>query len=342
MNRKNQKGDEDMILGEKIALLRKKNNYSQEDLANELGISRQSVSKWESGNSIPDLDKIIKISSLFGVSTDYLLKDELEEATPSETDEMQEEGKTISLEEANKFLEATLEFAKKISFGISLCILSPILLIILGGMAETGIASMTEDMAAGFGTAVLLLLVAAGTVIIVMTGISYGKYEYLEKEKIMLQYGVAGIVNKRKTEFAETFQRNVAFGVGTIIVGIIPVMIASGFGASEFVEVICVGILLAAVALGVHQIVWAGIIQGSFQKLLQEEDYSEENKNLKKKTGSFAGIYWCFVTAVYLGYTLWNNSWGTSWIIWPVAGVLFAALNGIFVSIVKNNQKVDS
>lgn len=328
-----------MILGEKIALLRKKNNYSQEDLANELGISRQSVSKWESGNSIPDLDKIIKMSSLFGVSTDYLLKDELEEATPSESDEVIEEGKTVSLEEANSFLEATSQFASKLSFVISLFILSPITLIILGGLSETGIAPMTENMATGFGTAVLLLLVAVGVVIIVMSGIAYGKYDYLEKEKIILQYGVAGIVNKKKAEFAETFRRNIALGVGIIIVGVIPLMIAAGFSASEFVEVVCSGVLLAAVSLGVHQIVWAGVIQGSFQKLLQEEDYSEENKELKKKTGSFAGIYWCLVTAIYLGISFTTNLWYKSWIIWPVTGVLFAAINGIYISIVKKSQK---
>lgn len=327
-----------MILGEKIALLRKKNNYSQEDLANELGISRQSVSKWESGNSIPDLDKIIKMSSLFGVSTDYLLKDELEEATPSESDEVIEEGKTVSLEEANSFLEATPQFASRLSLAISLFILSPITLIILGGLSETGIAPMTENMAAGFGTAVLLLLVAVGVVIIVMSGIAYSKYDYLEKEKIVLQYGVAGIVNKKKAEFAETFQRNIALGVGIIIVGVIPLMIAAGFSASEFVEIVCTGVLLAAVSLGVHQIVWACVIQGSFQKLLQEEDYSEENKELKKKTAGFAGIYWCFVTALYLGLSLPTNSWNTSWMIWPVAGVLFAAINGIYISIIKRKQ----
>ena len=68
-----------MILGEKIVQLRKQRGWSQEELASQLGISRQSVSKWESGASIPDLDKIIKMSSLFGVTTDYLLKEEIEE-----------------------------------------------------------------------------------------------------------------------------------------------------------------------------------------------------------------------------------------------------------------------
>ena len=65
-----------MILAEKIALLRKQCGWSQEGLAEQLGVSRQSVSKWELGSSIPDLDKIIRMSELFGVTTDYLLKEQ--------------------------------------------------------------------------------------------------------------------------------------------------------------------------------------------------------------------------------------------------------------------------
>lgn len=70
-----------MILAEKIMMLRKRNGWSQEDLANELNIFRQSVSKWESSMSVPDLDKILKLSELFGVTTDFLLKDEEEMIT---------------------------------------------------------------------------------------------------------------------------------------------------------------------------------------------------------------------------------------------------------------------
>ena len=68
-----------MILADKIMKLRKQNGWSQEELAMQLGVSRQSVSKWESGTSIPDLERIIKLSQIFGVSTDYLIKDEIEE-----------------------------------------------------------------------------------------------------------------------------------------------------------------------------------------------------------------------------------------------------------------------
>lgn len=68
-----------MILADKIINLRKKNGWSQEELAEKLGVSRQSISKYESAQSIPDLDKILKLSEIFGVTTDYLIKDELEE-----------------------------------------------------------------------------------------------------------------------------------------------------------------------------------------------------------------------------------------------------------------------
>ncbi len=68
-----------MALSEKIMNLRKKNGWSQEELAERLDISRQSVSKWESGESIPTLEKLIRISEIFEVSTDYLLKDNFKE-----------------------------------------------------------------------------------------------------------------------------------------------------------------------------------------------------------------------------------------------------------------------
>ena len=72
-----------MIFADKLIALRKKAGWSQEELAQQLNVSRQSVSKWEGAQSVPDLDKIVQLSRVFGVSTDYLLKDELEEQEPA-------------------------------------------------------------------------------------------------------------------------------------------------------------------------------------------------------------------------------------------------------------------
>ena len=68
------KGVSKMNIADRIQVLRKTKGISQEDLADKVGVSRQAVSKWESEQSIPDLDKVIIMSEFFGVTTDYILK----------------------------------------------------------------------------------------------------------------------------------------------------------------------------------------------------------------------------------------------------------------------------
>ena len=72
-----------MTFSDKLIALRKKAGWSQEELAERLNVSRQSVSKWESAQSMPDIDKIVQLSSLFGVTTDYLLKDGQDDPPPA-------------------------------------------------------------------------------------------------------------------------------------------------------------------------------------------------------------------------------------------------------------------
>ena len=96
-----------MILADKIAELRKKNGWSQEELADKPEVSRQSISKWESAQSIPDMNRILKMSEVFGVSTDLLLKDNLEITDDRESvDAVEKYGnaRAVSMEEAGEFL----------------------------------------------------------------------------------------------------------------------------------------------------------------------------------------------------------------------------------------------
>ena len=91
-----------MIFADKLIDLRKKSGWSQEELAEKLNVSRQAVSKWEGAQSIPDMNRIIQLSELFGVSTDYLLKDEIEEEEPSSDNYVP--SRKISLDEANEYV----------------------------------------------------------------------------------------------------------------------------------------------------------------------------------------------------------------------------------------------
>lgn len=76
-----------MMIGKKISFYRKKTGMSQETLATKLGISRQAVSRWETGEAVPDTEKIIQLSKLFDVSTDYLLLDKIEEPLTKDNQE---------------------------------------------------------------------------------------------------------------------------------------------------------------------------------------------------------------------------------------------------------------
>ena len=324
-----------MILAEKIIALRKRMNWSQEELAEKLDISRQSVSKWEVGATIPDLDKILKMSEIFGVSTDYLLKDEIEETGLSGGKDVPE-GRTVSVAEANEFMNLSQEVSGKIALAVSLFILSPVILLQLAAFTEGEKAWVLEDWAGGVGVTVILLLVAAGVAVCVYNGMKLEKFKYLESEQFSLQHGVGGIVEKRKEDFAERFRRSVITGIVFCIVGAIPLMLAAAFSASDAVMVSCVNIILLFVAVGVHFIVRAGVVQESFNKLLQCEDYTVENKEINKKLAYFPGSYWLVVTALFLIFGFYTEDWGrTAVLIWPAAGVLFAAVYGILRAVVR-------
>lgn len=121
-----------MILAEKITEARKKNGWSQEEMAEKLSVSRQAVSKWESAQSTPDLQKVLRLAEIFGVSTDYLLKDELKSETGTEILEYAAEEssvRSVSMEEANAFMEWRRKTGPTLAGAVALCIISPALLI---------------------------------------------------------------------------------------------------------------------------------------------------------------------------------------------------------------------
>lgn len=331
-----------MTLAEKIILLRKQKGWSQEELAEKMDISRQSVSKWESGTSIPDLDKIIKISRIFAVSTDYLLKEENETDMDAEfskgktyDDEME---RSISMEEAATFMDLTNRVAGKMAAGCSLCVFSAIPLIVLGGMAEYGKTAMTEDMAGGLGTAILLILVAVGVVMIVSCGMKLSRYEYLEVERISLQYGVRESVQTRKEQYEPKHQRCIVAGVAGCILGAVPLLLAAAMDAGDIIYVYCTAFVLFVISCCVWLFVKSGMIYDCYNKLLQEDDYTSLKKELKRKNSFFSGAYWCLIVAVYLGISLYSAAWERTWIIWPVAGVLYAAVINIINAVLTKER----
>ena len=307
-----------MIFADKLIELRKRSGMSQEELAEKLGVSRQSVSKWEGAQSTPDLNRILEISKIFDVTTDYLLKDEIEASKEisekSISDETEPPLRRVSMEEANSFLKSNGKRALLTALGVALCILCVSPMILLEGFFGSGIEAV--------GIVIMFLMIAGAVGLFIFSGSLMSPYKYLEKEAIDTEYGVSGMAKEKKEKHRPSYIRDIVIGVILFILCVIPIIVIETVTDSASAEVIGIASMFVMVAAGVYLIVRTSIINGGYLKLLEEDDYSREKKQ-NSSNGSIAmAIYWPIITAVFLGYSFLTNDWGRSWIIWPVAGLL--------------------
>lgn len=325
-----------MILADKLIQLRKKSGMSQEELAEKMNVSRQAVSKWEGAQSIPDLDKILQLSELYGVTTDYLLKDsvESEEFTGKDTDE---NIRKVTLEEANEFLALRKTASVRIAAATFLCIISLIPLFILGGMSELPDKPISENTAGGIGMIIMLVLAAIAVGIYVYTGSQSAKYEFLEKEPFETEYGVSGVVQERKKAFHNTYVKcNV---IGTCLCVLSPAaLFAAAINGVDFFAVIMLCVMFVTAGVGVMFFIYAGVRNAAMDKLLKTGDYSEEKKPSPFKR-IVSTVYWLAATAAAIMWLLIDKSEDSRfWVIFPVAGVLFPAVMGICSLVERKNK----
>lgn len=113
-----------MTLGQKLKILLKDNDMTQEDLAEKLEVSRQAVGKWVNDKGMPEVGKIVQISNLFGVSMDYLLKENCDEKGVTKEKAISNSGYYVSQEMLDGYLSYNKQNVKQLVGGISLFILS--------------------------------------------------------------------------------------------------------------------------------------------------------------------------------------------------------------------------
>lgn len=316
-----------MILADKLIQLRKKSGMSQEELAEKMNVSRQAVSKWEGAQSIPDLEKILQLAELYGVTTDYLLKDSLEaeEFAGKDTPIV----RRVTLEEANEFMQLRKAAAPRIAFATFLCIISVIPLFLLGGASEVPEFHVSSNFAGGVGMIIMLVVAAIAVGIFVTTGFRSEKYEFLEKEPFEVEYGVSGAVNERKKSFRDTYVKcNI---IGTVLCVLSPAaLFAAAIRDENFFSVIMLCVMFLTVGIGVMFFVYAGVRNASMEKLLKSGEFSEKKKKISRVKSIVSPIYWSIVVAAYLLWLFLDKEKNSlSWVIFPVAGVLFPAVLGI-------------
>ena len=327
-----------MIFADKLIALRKKSGWSQEELAEKLGVTRQSVSKWEGAQSVPDIDKILQLSHLFGVTTDYLLKDELGEPEYTAVDDAPALRK-VTLAQANDYLTQAHANAPKMALATALCVLSPVPLIALGVLAEYGY--FRADFATGLGLCTLLVLVAVAVVLFMQCGAAVKPYEFLEKEPIDTEYGVTGLAHERRDAFAVQYNRGNTLGTVLCILCAVPLFAAMMFLDTDILAAAAVCLLLVLVACGVYAFVRVGTVQDALNQLLEEGDFTRDAKARKGAIRAVAAAYWLVVVAIFLFYTFGpygNGQPEYSWFIWAIAGVIFAAVMVVMKAVQRHHN----
>ena len=317
-----------MILADKIIKLRKKNGWSQEELAEKMQVSRQAVSKWESAQTLPDLEKILILGNLFGVTTDYSLKDKIEDE--EFLDENSNKSiRRISLAEANAFLAWRKSASVRIAVGTFLCVIAVIPLLMLGAATELPAYGVSENAAAGVGLAgggltVLLVIVAVAVAIFIFCGFRNAPFDFLDRESFQLEYGVEEMVRGRQKAYRRTYIKFNVAGVCICILSPIP-LFAGALTGNNFFTVIMLAATMLLAGIGAVFFIVSGVRYASMQKLLQEGEFTPRKRRKGKIKEAASTAYWLVATAIYLGWSFITNEWENTWLVWPVAGVLFAA-----------------
>lgn len=273
-----------MILADKIIRLRRKNGWSQEELAEKMNVSRQAVSKWESAQTVPDLEKILMLGALFGVTTDYLLKDELEseEFTSGEDSAI----RRLTLAEANEYLALRKTASVRMAAATFLCIVSVIPLLILSALAESPAYGILENTASAAGLIVLFLFIAAAVAAFLSCSFKNAPYAFLDKEPFDTEYGVTGMVSERQRQYKSTYARCNMVGTMLCILSPVPIFIGMAEG-SDLAMILAVCGMLFLAGVGAAVFVVTGVRWAGMQKILQSGDYAPAEKSATKRRRHF-------------------------------------------------------
>lgn len=238
------------------------------------------------------------------------------------------EVKVVSYEEAKNYIEDSRDTAPKTALGVFLCIMSPVTMLLLIGLGELNIINIKEELLIAAGLVVLIGLVAVGVSFFIRFSSRMEKYEALEKDVFELDYNAEQMARSIREQDEQAYKSALNISVMLYILSVLPIITISLIFENGGFSVISVVITLIIVACSTYNIISKSRIHNACNVLLQEGDYSVKNKS-NNKYEAVSTAYWCVVTAAYLGYSFITNDWRMSWIIWPVAGVLFGAIRAI-------------
>ena len=283
-----------MAFSDNLQFIRAQAGVTQEQLAEQLDVSRQSVSKWESGASFPEMDTLLRICDLYDVNMDTLLRGSVEESRVSDT---------------VRYDDHMNHFSLQIALSVFAIIAGVALMILLSAL---GLSEM-------LAVALFMLILTMSVVVMVAGGIQHDNFR--KKHPVIQDF----YTEEEKDAFHQKFVWYIAGGVGAILFGVVLLVGVFAFlPEKEPYESFAAAVFMLLVAGAVFSFIYGGIQEDKYKiwKYNRDNNPDPESKRRLDLIGAACGVIMLLATAVYVGLGLTRNAWGTAWWLFAVGGIL--------------------
>lgn len=303
---------------ENLTVLRKRAGYTQETLAEALGVSRQAVGKWESGQGLPEASTLLTLADLLGCTLDQLMRDPLPPEdtpttpppyptpTPPPDPALTPDIPAGDQDPAEVWAVFSLHmdrFAAMIALGV---------FIILAGTALTVAASVLFGESPVVALPVLLC-VAGAVFLFVFGGIDHGNFQRAYPVQPLCPYP------DEAAEFAARFRIGIAGAISGLLVSVALLVAATAlFQRNEVMLTFAVAAFLLLLGLCTGALVYLGI---------QHSKYEPEPERPQGR--DIDGAIMLTATAVFLLLGFWRGLWHPGWVVFPVGGILCGIVNAL-------------
>lgn len=290
-----------MAFPENLQYLRSRNNVTQEQLAEILGVSRQSVSKWESGASFPEMETLLRVCDLYGVDLDTLLRGDLADSFKADTDGY------------DRFMD---RFSLRVTCSVGAIIAAVAVMILLRALGVHEMLSVSFFM----------LALTVSVMVLVVSGI---EEEHFRKKHPFIQ---DFYTEEARDAFHHRFVWYIAGGVGAILLDVALLIAAFAFLPDrEPYTSIITAVFLLFIAGAVMSFTYGGMQKDKFKiwKYNRDNAPTPEAKKRLGQIGTACGCIMLAVTAIYVALGLTRNAWGSAWWLFPVGGIGCAIVSTI-------------
>lgn len=293
-----------MQFGENMQFLRKQKGMTQEDLAEQMAVSRQTVSKWESDQSFPETDKLIALCDLFGCSMDLLLRGDVRESI---------------LEDTAGYDKHYNQFTTRICVGVA-CVLF-------------GLFSLLFSYGVYWSETVSVLLfftfLVIAVAVFILAGLSHGDF-------VKAHPNIQPFYTKEKiAAFNRRFPLFIVLPTVLILLGVMWLIAADALTpsglAKEKWEYLNTSAFFLFLTAAVPMFVYGGMQKAKYDIEAYNKENSQDPETLRRKNlvGRICSTMMLIATAVYLLCGFLGSYWHIAWVVYPVAGLLCAIVSVI-------------